>query len=167
MKTNDDGIELIKHFESLHDGDLTLIGIQPKKDPIGIWTIAYGHALIDPVTKRFLKGDADKAAAYKVMTDLTLQQAEDLLQSDLITFEKHVDSYVKVTLTENQFSALVSFAFNVGAGNLKSSTLLRLLNTGMYDLASKEFIRWNKGEGKVLRGLTLRREAEAKLFLTA
>jgi lysozyme len=167
MKTNDDGIELIKHFESLHDGDLTLIGIQPKKDPIGIWTIAYGHALIDPVTKRFLKGDADKAAAYKVMTDLTLQQAEDLLQSDLITFEKHVDSYVKVPLTENQFSALVSFTFNVGSGNLKSSTLLRLLNTGMYDLASKEFIRWNKGEGKVLRGLTLRREAEAKLFLTA
>jgi lysozyme len=167
MKTNDNGVNLIKHFESLHDGDLSRIGIQPKKDPLGIWTIAYGHALVNPVTNKFLKGDADKAAAYKAMTDLTLEQAEELLQSDLIIFEKQVLGYVKVPLTENQFSALVSFTFNVGSGNLKTSTLLKLLNTGMYDLASQQFIRWNKGEGKVLRGLTLRREAEAKLFLTS
>lgn len=166
MEVTQEGIDLIKHFESLHDGDLSRIGIQPKKDPIGIWTIAFGHALFNPSTGKPLKGDADKAAAYAMMTDLTMEQAEDLLVKDLIVFKNKVASLVKVPLSNNQFSALVSFTFNVGAENFRTSTLLKLLNTGMFLQASEQFARWNKGEGKVLRGLTLRREAEKQLFLT-
>jgi lysozyme len=70
----------------------------------------------------------------------------------------------KVPLKQHQFDALVSFAYNVGVGNLRSSTLLRKLNAGDYDGAALEFHRWNRSKGKVLPGLVRRRAAEALLF---
>lgn len=81
-------------------------------------------------------------------------------------FEKGVSDLVKVPLNQNQFDALVSFAFNLGLGNLKSSTLLKKLNASDYIGASKEFERWNRAGGKVLNGLTRRRIAERDLFLS-
>lgn len=96
--------------------------------------------------------------------EITPATAEALLKSDLTDAEYAVHSNVKVPLTDNQFSALVSFVFNLGAGSLKKSTLLRLLNAGDYRGAEAEFVKWNRAGGKVLPGLTKRREAEANLF---
>lgn len=113
------------------------------------WTCGYGATGPDVV-----KG-----------TQWTIWQAEDRLMSDLAKFAKAVDQMVTVELTSNQRASLICFAFNVGEGNLKSSTLLRLLNDGKYDKAAAEFTRWNKAAGKVMAGLTARRCAEQALFL--
>ena len=97
---------------------------------------------------------------------ITKIQAEEYLSNDLKVFEKAVNDSVKVALTQNQFDALVSFTYNVGQGALKASTLLKKLNERDYLGAANEFGKWNKGGGKVMLGLTRRREAEKQLFLT-
>ena len=133
--------ELIKSFEGLE--------LEAYLCPADIWTIGYGH------TGDVKEGDT-----------ITKAEAEDLLDKDLEKFRSGVNRCVKVPLNENQFGALVSFAYNVGIGSLQSSTLLKLLNAGDYDAAADQFPRWNKSGGKVLTGLTRRREAERAVFLT-
>ena len=117
--------------------------------PAGVWTIGYGHTGPD------------------VWPGLVITEkwAEQLLEEDLKRFEAYVSGYVRVDLTQDQFDALVSFTYNVGAEAFKNSTLLRKLNAGDYEGASKEFTRWNKSKGKVLPGLVKRREKERKLFV--
>ena len=133
--------ELIKSFEGLE--------LESYLCPAGIWTIGYGH------TGNVRKGQK-----------ITKKEADELLDVDLSVFRKGVRNLVKVPLNQNQFGALVSFAYNVGLGNLKTSTLLRLLNEGNYTGAADQLLRWNKSKGKVLTGLVRRREAERAVFLT-
>lgn len=146
MKTNAAGVALIKEFE----------GFVPKwyPDPVGVWTIGYGHTD---------SAGSPKWATSKTMT-LTEAEGTAILQRDLGQYEAAVTRAVKVPLNENQFAALVSFTYNLGAGNLNQSTLLRKLNAGDYDGAAGEFARWNKAGGKVLNGLVRRRAAERALF---
>lgn len=96
----------------------------------------------------------------------TAPECRHLLDKDTLIAAKAVDRLVDVPLTENQKVALISFVFNVGEGAFAKSTLRRRLNAGQYDLAAAQFKRWNQDNGKVLRGLTRRRKAEADLFLT-
>jgi GH24 family phage-related lysozyme (muramidase) len=96
---------------------------------------------------------------------ITKEQAVSLLQQDLERFERTVQNGVKVPLTSNQFSALVSFSFNIGTDAFLDSTLLKLLNKKDYAGAAQQFQRWNMGAGVVLPGLTTRRLAEKALFL--
>lgn len=112
------------------------------------WTIGYGHT-----------GKEVKKGLY-----ITQAKADEYLEKDIKKFAEVIERYVKVSLSDNQFSALVSYVYNVGPQNFIASTLLRLLNQGDYNGAADQFIRWNKANGKVLEGLTKRREAEAKLF---
>lgn len=171
-------IALIKHFESLHDGDLSKIGLQPKPDPIGIWTGGYGRALRHPRTGQFLRvqnGKADQIEAYRQCQGLDEAGAEQWLKEDLAEFSAGVSSLVKVPVNDAQFGALVSFAYNVGldidadtkAEGLGDSSLLRFLNQGMYRRAADQFPLWNKAGGKPLPGLARRRAAERELFLSA
>lgn len=139
MKTGKKGIELIKEFEGFKRS--------PYLCPAGVWTIGYGS------TKGITKNTKP----------ITKQDAEKLLINDLTDAERAVRSFVKVPLTQNQFDALVSFTFNLGAGALSRSTLLKMLNAGNYDLES-QFLRWVRAGGKILPGLTRRRQAEADLF---
>ena len=140
---NTEGLSLIKNYEGLR-----LWAYKPV--PTEKWfTIGYGHTGKD-VTPN--------------MT-ITKQQAEDLLKKDLSRFEQGVESCVKVSITDNQFSALVSFAYNCGVDAFKNSTLLKKLNNKDYTSASNEFLKWNKANGKPLAGLTRRRNAERNLFL--
>lgn len=139
MKTSSNGIELIKKYEGFR--------ANAYKCPAGKWTIGYGHTRT--------------ASIGQTITEI---DAEELLKSDLGVSEWAVNHYVKVPLNQNQFDALVSFVFNVGYGNFKKSTLLKLLNQGNYEVARKEFYKWRKGGGKVLPGLVKRRAAEAELF---
>jgi GH24 family phage-related lysozyme (muramidase) len=139
-RTNVNGLQLIKSFEGLR--------LQAYQDAVGVWTIGYG-------TTRGVTPDLE----------ITQEQAETLLQEDLNKFEQAVNSVTTVPLNDNQFSALVSFTYNVGAGALQNSTLLKLLNDGDIQGAADEFPRWNKAGGRELAGLTRRRQAERALFL--
>lgn len=136
------GLTLIKSFEGL--------SLEKYRDAVGKWTIGYGHLI--------LPNENFPQALSKV-------EAEDLLRADLGTTERGIHRLVTVALNQNQFDALVAFAFNVGLGNLQNSTLLRLLNQGQYQEAADQFPRWNKAGGKILAGLTRRRDAERALFM--
>jgi lysozyme len=99
--------------------------------------------------------------------DITKQQAFDMFKEVANRFAKRVDTLVTSNLNQNQFNALVSFAYNVGTGNFSSSTLLKKVNRNPDDLTIKdEFLRWNKAGGKVLNGLTNRRNEEAILYFS-
>lgn len=160
------GLELIKSFEGIPDGDPTTVKIDPYLDPVGIWTIGWGHAI--RVGGQFLRGKQNRKAARDLYPGgITFEQAEQLLRGDLLDTCRDVAALVRVPLNDNQFAALVSFAFNCGSGNFAKSTLLKKLNARDYAGAAAEFARWNKAGGKVLAGLTRRREAEAELFQSA
>ena len=142
MKISEAGLSLIKSFEGCV--------LTAYLDAVGIWTVGYGHT--GPSVHRGLT--------------ITQKLAEDILAQDVRRFELGVLNNVKVNLNQNEFDALVSFSFNVGVNALKNSTLLRLLNDGAdRSIVAAEFLRWNKGEDKVLEGLTRRRQAEKALFL--
>ena len=95
---------------------------------------------------------------------ITEAQADQLLDEDLRLFERAVSRLVAVPLSDNQFSALVCFAFNVGVGNLEASTLLKLLNRGWYEQVPAQLMRWNCVNGEVFGGLARRRAAEGRLW---
>lgn len=129
----------------------------PYNDPAGHATIGFGHLLHrGPVTQ----GDRDRWGT------ISRERGKAILRGDMEQFERGVLKLVKVPLAQNQFDALVSFAFNVGLGALGGSTLLKLLNERKYKAAADQFPRWVMAGGQRLPGLVRRREAERKLFLT-
>ena len=145
-KTGTAGIELIKKFEGFMS--------KPYKCPAGVPTIGYG-ATFYPDGKKV------------TMSDKAITEAEGtaLLASMLTKFEQYVDSYCVDTITQNQFDALVSFCYNLGPNNLKSSTLLKKVNLNPNDETIRaEFMKWTKAGGKTLKGLVTRRTAEADLY---
>jgi lysozyme len=161
---NHAGLDLIKSFEGCPDGNPATVNLDPYLDPIHIWTIGWGHAII--VGGQFLRGAQNRARAFALYPGgIIVQQAEALLRADVLDKCRDVTTLIKVPLNDNQYSAVISFAFNLGAGNLRQSTLLRKLNAGDFSGAAAEFSKWNKAGGKVLAGLTRRRAAEAALFL--
>jgi len=163
MKTSQLGIQLIKHYESLNDNDLTLIGHQPKMDPAGIWTSGYGHAIL--IDGEFLKGIENEAIAYQY-TIADENAAMVQLANDLIPRENQVNS-LRLNCQWNVFDSLVSFVFNEGFENLLTSTLLKRIKTDMTpDMITEAFLMWNEAGGKVQRGLTYRRQTEALLCTT-
>ena len=166
MNTSDLGIELIKHYESLHDGDLRKIDLQPKQCPAGIWTVGYGHALKD-INGKWLKGVNGYRRMLEIYPDLetiTEEEADDLLKEDLEEYENKINS-LNLNFQQNQFDSLVSFIFNCGFNALLSSTLLRRIKDKKGDI-KEAFLMWNKSEGKELLGLTRRRNSESTLYLT-
>lgn len=144
-------VNLIKAFEGLHDVKDDGF-VHAYRCPAGKWTIGWGSTMFNgkPVTRG--------------MT-ITKDEADNLLIDDITSHAEPIHRLVTVPLTQPQYDALASFIFNVGAGNFARSTLLKKLNRGDYDGAAREFARWNKAKGKVLRGLTRRRTAEAALFM--
>lgn len=149
MQTSEKGIKNIKDFEGCS------LTAYPDPGTGGApWTIGYGWT--HPVDGKPIK------------PGMTIKQetADRLLKTGLVSYENDVLKMAKVKLTQGQFDALVSFAYNVGSRALSTSTLLRKLNDGDVKGAADEFLRWNKACGKVLNGLTRRREAERALFLS-
>jgi lysozyme len=148
-KLSPTGAALIKTFEGCHkrDGDR----FKPYVCPGGVLTIGWGHT--NHHGRQF-----DRSARW------TQQDCDGAFDEDMVDFGRQVAAVVTVPLKQHQFDALVSFAYNVGIGNLRASTLLRKLNAGDSDGAALEFHRWNRSNGKVLPGLVRRRAAEALLF---
>ena len=140
MNISDAGIDLIKHYEGLQ--------LNPYLCSAGKPTIGYGHTGPDVVFgKTITEADADK-----------------LLREDLHFAERGVETYTHVPLTQGQFDALVSFAFNLGVGAMRDSTMLKKVNASDFEGAAAEFGKWVHGGGRVLPGLIKRRAAEAVLF---
>ncbi|KAF8162698.1 glycoside hydrolase family 24 protein [Crassisporium funariophilum] len=149
---NDASIALIKTFEGFVP--------TPAPDPIGLPTVGYGHLCKS-------KGCSEVPYPFP----LSQADATNLLHADLASFQMCITLATAdpVTLNDNQFGALVSWAFNIGCGNVRSSTLIRRLNAGENPntVATSELPLWNKAGGKVLPGLVRRRAAEVRLFQTA
>jgi lysozyme len=143
-KTNAEALELMKRHEGFRTNAYLC--------PAAVWTIGYGTTRMGGRAVR--PGDV-----------VTEAQAMALFQADLTVFERAVDRLVQVPLTSNQFSALVSFVYNVGVGAFTNSTLLRVLNARNYAEAAEQFLRWTRGGGRVLPGLVRRRQEERALFL--
>lgn len=163
MKTGRKGIALIKAFESLHDGDSKMIGLQPKMCPAGIWTEGYGRTMRGKNGK-FLKGIVNKEIAFKSASIKTESEAEKALLEDLRVYEEIVDKKVTVQLTQNQHDALVSHTYNTGG----SSTLFSLVNKKADEKSIRTWFetKYITGGGVVLNGLIRRRKAESNLFFT-
>lgn len=140
MKTAEAAIKLIRDFEGCR--------LTAYQDGVGVWTIGYGHTL-----------------GVKNGDTITPAEASDLLIGDLQIAEECIEKSVKVPLTDNEHGALVSFVFNLGCGNLKKSTLLRLLNQMRYGDAGEEFLRWDFSGGVLVPGLSRRRQAERAMFI--
>ena len=163
-----DGIELIKSFEGIPDGDPTTVRIDAYLDPVGIWTIGWGHAIKHQGA--FLRGAQNRSIARSLFPGgITREQAEALLRGDLVDTAACV-ARLAPRANDNQFAALVSFAFNAGVTALQKSTLMRKLLAGDLLGAADQFLVWNKarnGQGVLieLAGLTRRRRAERALFL--
>ncbi len=169
MAISKKSIDLIKHYESLHDGNLKELGIQPKLDPVGIWTIGWGHAIVDPITGKFVRDKANEKRARELFPNFDDRQAEDLLIRDLAAYETPVRKAIKIKLNDDQVGALVSFAYNVGIGSFNSSSALTFLNKGDIKEAGNRLLLWNKGTINgvkvVLKGLTYRRMSERDLLV--
>lgn len=163
-KTNKVGIELIKRFE----GFLPYVYL----DQVGLPTIGYGHLCREG--DFYLRGSSLLYIKnnYKIskdfihgLTRITPQQAEELLIKDLENAENSVKKLITYPINENQFSALVSFVFNLGGGALQRSTLRRKINRGEgVDSVSYEFSRWVYAGGRKLSGLIRRRAVEFNLY---
>jgi lysozyme len=147
MKTNDKGIKLLHDFEGLK--------LKAYLCPAKVWTVGYGNT-------RYEDGRPVKEGDV-----ITKERAEQLFLRILDVFERGVKSRVKKELNSNQFSALVSFSYNIGLGNFGASTLLKMVNVNPSDSKIREqFMRWNKANGGIMAGLIRRRKAEADLYFS-
>ena len=144
MKISNKGLELIKEFEGFSS---TAYLCSAKKATIG-----YGNTFWEDGTP------------VKIGDQISKERAETLLKHVVDNFSVAVEVDIKIEVTQNQFDAMVSLAYNIGLGAFKNSTLLRQLNRGNFVGASQEFLRWDKSNGKPLLGLTRRREREKLLF---
>jgi lysozyme len=148
MKISNKGLDLIKKFEGYSD--------RPYLCAAGKPTISYGLTYY-PNGKQVTLKDSK----------ITKQQGEEMLNKIALDFSSNVEKIIKSNISQNQFDSLVSFSYNVGINNFQKSTLLKLVNINPNDaMIAKEFLKWNKANGKVLNGLTNRRIAESALYFS-
>lgn len=158
MRTSDEGIKLIKHFEGCY--------YKPYLCPALLWTVGYGHVLYAEQNRLPLQQRKQWTLNSGDQRSWTQEEVDDLLRKDLLRFENGVCRLLStVSLTQNEFDALVSFSFNLGLGTLQRSTVRSALLRGDKEVAMETLLKYCRAGGKVLRGLQLRREAEANLFL--
>jgi len=139
MQISEEGLSLIKKYEGCE--------LKAYRCPANVLTIGYGHI------KDVKEGD-----------QITKEEANYMLQEEMIEYEGYVNDMVDVELNQSQYDSLCAWVYNLGPTNFQSSTLLKVLNEGKYNEIPQQIKRWNKAGGEVLDGLIRRREAEALLF---
>ncbi len=171
MQISSEGIEHIKAFEGILDGDPSTVNLDPYICPAGYVTIGWGHVVLHD--GKMLKGRQGLAIAKQLIPNgITMEEATDLLADDLIKFEDYVFQYIDVELTQSQFDAIVALIFNIGPGNFATSTVRRQTNAGNFNAAAEAFMMWTKAKNpntgalEVLSGLVRRRKAERAMFLS-
>lgn len=158
MKVSKAGIDLIKHFEGVR--------LKPYLCPALLWTIGVGHVLYHEQHYLPINGRRNFPLKPEHKRSFTEAEVNELLRNDLARFESGVERLCGRSLSQCQFDALVSFAFNLGLGTLQRSTLRKKLTRGDIRGAADQFLRFNKAGGKILPGLQRRRVAERAMFLT-
>jgi len=153
MRTNEHGITIIKKYEGLVDGDPETPGFDPYICPAGYPTIGWGNTF-----------DKNGDRVTMEHPPISLEEAEGLFAQEVEKVERQLTGLIRVSVNDNQFSALVSFVYNLGSGRFSGSTLRQRLNRGDYEGAANEFWKWRRAGGVILRGLVLRRASEAALF---
>ncbi len=159
MKVSKAAIDMIKH----HEGVRT----KPYRCPALLWTVGVGH-VIDP-THATVKYEERRNLPIPAGWDrvLTMDEVDRILSQDLGRFERGVVRLCPAAVgCQGVFDALVSFAFNVGLGNLQRSSLRMKTNRGEFEEAAEEFMKWTKAGGRVLPGLVKRRQDEQRLYLS-
>ena len=147
MRTSDNGIKFIKHFEGVR--------YKPYLDVAGLWTVGVGH---------LIEGGKQLPDAYN--KTFTSEEVDALLRKDLLRFENGLSRLLpNVLLRQNEYDALISFVFNLGLGTLQRSTLRQCLLRKDKQKASEQFLKYCYAGGKIIKGLQTRRIAEQKLFL--
>ncbi len=146
MKLTEAGLDLIKEREGLR--------LEAYHCQANVLTIGYGHT------------SAAGAPLVKPGMKITQADAERILARDLVKYEDAVKRGVKVEINDNQYSALVSLCYNIGETRFATSTVLKRVNARDFNGAAEAFAMWNRAGGKVSKGLTKRRAAEAAMFLT-
>jgi lysozyme len=146
MQMTEEGLALIRRFEGFR--------AEAYRCPAGVWTIGYGHT--------------SQAGPPKVRPGMVVSEAEarEILAADAAMFAEGVRAALTREVSPEQFSALVSFAFNVGIGALRRSSVLKAVNEGRFEAVPERLRLWVKADGRRLEGLVRRREAEAELFAT-
>lgn len=146
MRASINGINLIKQFEGCR--------YSPYRDSVGLWTVGYGHLIGDG--KSLPSGD------NRVFTQ---KEIDDFLVNDLMHVESGISVLIRVPITQNQFDALCSFCYNLGVGTLQKSTLLKDINSSLWDAAANDILKFHFAGGVSLPGLVKRRQAEHDLFI--
>jgi len=158
MKISEKCLKTIKHHEGIRQ--------KPYRCPAKLWTVGCGHVLYPRQAQ--LKMEERDAFPLEERDNRTfsMEEVDDILRDDLNRFERGVERYCPVKLTQGQFDALVSFSFNVGLGTLQRSTLRQKVLRGDMEDAAEEFLKYTLAGGKVLKGLVTRRNDERALFLS-
>lgn len=158
MKVSAKAIQMIKHHEGVRQ--------RPYRCPAKLWTIGVGHVLYPRQGALKLEERDSVPLRDEDNRTFSMEEVDDILRRDLERFERGVERYCPVKLTQGQFDALVSFSFNLGLGGLQRSTLRQKVLRGEFESAAEEFLKYTIAGGKVLKGLVNRRNDERALFLS-
>ena len=158
MNVSPKAVAMIKHHEGVRQ--------KPYRCPAKLWTVGVGHVLYPQQGKLPI----DQRDAFNIKIEdfriFSMEEVDAILRADLERFERGVERYITVPLTQGMFDALVSFSFNVGLGTLQRSTLRQKLNRGDKEAAAEELLKYCMAGGKILKGLQNRRIDERALFLS-
>jgi lysozyme len=158
MNVSPKAVAMIKHHEGVRQ--------KPYRCPAKLWTVGVGHVLYPEQGKLPI----DQRDAFNIKIEdfriFSMEEVDAILRADLERFERGVERYITVPLTQGMFDALVSFSFNVGLGTLQRSTLRQKLNRGDKEGAAEELLKYCMAGGKILKGLQNRRIDERALFLS-
>ena len=158
MRISDKCLKMIKHHEGIRQ--------KPYRCPAKLWTVGCGHVLYPRQGALKIDERDSTPLEYKDDRTFSMEEVDDILRDDLNRFERGVERFCPVKLTQGQFDALVSFSFNVGLGTLQRSTLRQKVIRGEMEEAAEEFLKYTLAGGKVLKGLVTRRNDERALFLS-
>ena len=158
MNVSDKAIAVIKHHEGVRQ--------KPYRCPARLWTVGVGHVLYPEQGKLKIEDRDNVPLRPEDFRVFSMEEVDAILRSDLNRFERGVERFCPVALSQGQFDALVSFSFNVGLGTLQRSTLRQKVLRGDMAGASEEFLKYTIAGGKVLKGLVNRRNDERAMFLS-
>jgi lysozyme len=158
MKVSDKAIAMIQHHEGVRQ--------KPYQCPARLWTIGVGHVMYPEQGKLKIEDRNSFQTRFEDMRTYTMEEVNAILRTDLDRFERGVERFCPVALTQGMFDALVSFSFNVGLGTLQRSTLRQKLLRSDKEGAAEELMKYCMAGGKVLKGLLIRRNDEKALFMS-